>query len=84
MIEVGVQVVSIDPGELRGLGRNGIGDIPLKDQGSLGDAMRMIGLKPEIPYMTLVNGEPVSPEDRDEHGLKNGDQIVVFPPIEGG
>lgn len=84
MIEVGVQVVSIDPGELRGLARNGVGEIPLGDAGSLGDAMRLIGLKPEIPYMTLVNGQPVSPEDRDTRTLANGDQIVVFPPIEGG
>lgn len=84
MIQVGIQVVSIDTSQLRGIGRDGIGDIPLKDEGSLADAMRMVHLAPDEPFMTLVNGEPVGPEDRAAHVMKDGDQIVVFPPIEGG
>ena len=84
MISVGFQLVSIDPSEVRGLGRDGIGDIPLKDQGTLADAMQMIGLAPDMPYMTLVNGDPVAPENRDQKSLNDGDQVVVFPPIEGG
>jgi sulfur carrier protein ThiS len=35
-------------------------------------------------YMTLVNGDPVAPENRAEKVLNDGDQVVVFPPIEGG
>lgn len=84
MITVGFQLVSIDPSEVKGLGRDGVGEIPVKDEGSLADAMRMVGLAPDKPFMTLVNGDPVAPESRDERVLKNGDQIVVFPPIEGG
>jgi len=84
VISVGFQLVSIDPSEVRGLGRDGIGDIPLKDQGTLADAMQMIGLAPDMPYMTLVNGDPVAPENRDQKSLNDGDQVVVFPPIEGG
>lgn len=84
MINVGFQIISIDPGELRGIGRDGIGEIPAKEDGSLADSMRMIGLDPDEPYMTLVNGEPVSPENRAEKTLNDGDQVVVFPPIEGG
>jgi sulfur carrier protein ThiS len=34
--------------------------------------------------MTLVNGDPVSPENRAKKQLSDGDQVVVFPPIEGG
>lgn len=84
MINVGFQLVSIDASEVRGLGRDGVGEIPVKDGGSLADAMRMVGLSPDKPFMTLVNGDPVAPESRDEKALADGDQIVVFPPIEGG
>lgn len=84
MIHVGFQVVSIEPGDLRGIGRDGIGEIPVKDGGTLADAMRMVGLDPDEHYMALINGDPVSPENRAGRALKDGDQVVVFPPIEGG
>ena len=84
MIKVGFQLVSIDAADYKGLNREGLGDIPLKDGGSLTDAMNMIGMKPELGFMTLVNGDPVSPENRGEKTLNDGDQVVVFPPIEGG
>ena len=84
MITVGFQLVSIDPSEVRGLGRDGVGEIPVKDGGTLADAMKMIGLDPTHPFMTLINGEPVPPEDRATRVLADGVQVVVFPPIEGG
>lgn len=84
MMTVGFQLVSIDPSEAKGLGSNGIGEIPVKDGGTLADAMRMVGLPPDQPFMTLVNGNPVAQEARAEKLLTEGDQIVVFPPIEGG
>ncbi|MBO6519782.1 MAG: MoaD/ThiS family protein [Rhodospirillales bacterium] len=84
MIQIGFQLVSIDATEFKGLGRDGIGEIPLQDDGSLADAMRMIGMDPGLGFMTLVNGDPVAPENRSEKQLNDGDQVVVFPPIEGG
>ncbi len=84
VINVGFQLVSIDPSEVKGIGRDGIGEIPVKDGGSLADAMHMVGLVPNKPFMTLVNGDPVAPENRDDKVLNDGDQIAVFPPIEGG
>ncbi len=84
MITVGFQLVSIDPSEAKGLGRDGIGQIPVKDGGSLADAMHMVGLPPDQPFMTLVNGNPVAQDDRTKKALADGDQVVVFPPIEGG
>lgn len=84
VINVGFQLVSIDPSEVKGLGRDGIGEIPVKDGGSLADAMRIVGLAPDKPFMTLVNGDPVAPENRDDKVLNDSDQIAVFPPIEGG
>ena len=84
VITIGFQLVSLDAAEFKGLGRDGLGDIPLKDQGSLADAMRMIGMAPDKMYMTLVNGDPVAPENRAEKVLNDGDQVVVFPPIECG
>lgn len=84
VIQVGFQLVSIDATEYKGLGRDGLGEIPLKDDGTLADAMAMIGMNPELGFMTLVNGDPVAPESRNGKTLNDGDQIVVFPPIEGG
>ncbi len=84
MIHVGFQLVSIDAAEFKGLGRDGLGEIPLKDGGTLADAMIMIGMKPELGFMTLVNGDPVAPESRTKKALSDGDQVVIFPPIEGG
>jgi len=84
LIHVGFQLVSIDAADYKGLGRDGLGEIPLKDGGTLADAMAMIGMNPELGFMTLVNGDPVAPENRDARVLNDGDQIVVFPPIEGG
>jgi len=60
VITVSFQLFSIDPSEVKGLGRDGLGDIPVKDGGTLADAMQMIGLPPEQPFMTMVNGEPVA------------------------
>ncbi len=84
MINVGFQLVSIDASEFKGLGRDGLGEIPVKDGGTLADAMRMIGMAPDKSFMTLVNGDPVAPESREDKKLNDGDQVVVFPPIEGG
>ena len=84
MITVGFQLVSIDPSEAKGLGKDGVGEIPVKDGGTLADAMKMVGLVAGEPYMTMVNGNPVPLENRDTKVLSDGDQVVVFPPIEGG
>jgi sulfur carrier protein ThiS len=84
MITVGFQLVSIDPSEVKGLGKDGVGDIPVMDGGTLADAMGLVGLPASQPFMTMVNGNPVAPEDREKKTLSDGDQIVVFPPIEGG
>ena len=82
MINVGFQLVSIDTSNTRGLGRDGVGEIPVKDGGTLADAMRMVGLSMDQQFMTLINGNPVAPEARTETPLADEDQIVVFPPIE--
>lgn len=84
MIHVGFQLISIHHTEVKGIGSDGLGDIPVKDGGTLADAMMMIGLGPEKPFMTLVNGNAVAPEARGNTPLSDGDQVVVFPPIEGG
>ena len=80
MITVGFQLVSIDLAEVRGIGRDGVGEIPVRDGGSLADAMAMIGLPPRQPFQTMVNGEPVTPGERAGRTLLDGDQVVVFPP----
>lgn len=79
MITVGFQLVAIDPSSFRGLGRDGIGEIPVKDDGSLADALTMIGMDPKTAFTTMINGEPVPPDDRAAVPLNDGDQVVIFP-----
>jgi sulfur carrier protein ThiS len=35
-------------------------------------------------YMVLINGETVPPSIHKEHFLKDGDDVTIFPPMEGG
>ena len=79
MITVGFQLVAIDPTSFRGLGRDGIGEIPLKDDGSLADALKMIGMDAKTGFPTMISGEPVPPDNRAEATLNDGDQVVIFP-----
>ena len=60
VITIGFQLVSLDAAEFKGLGRDGLGDIPLKDQGSLADAMRMIGQRSPF-FTTTGRGDRLGP-----------------------
>lgn len=47
---------------------------------SLGDLIKDLGLPPEAPKVVLLNGRRV-PLDQE---LTDGDEVTVFPPVEGG
>ncbi len=49
-----------------------------------GDVVEWLTLLDGEQFVILVNGYPVSEEDRFKAKLKEGDQITVFPPMEGG
>jgi sulfur carrier protein ThiS len=41
-------------------------------------------LPPRLVHLVLVNGEYISPEQRTERCLREGDALAIWPPIAGG
>ncbi|MCW9045988.1 MAG: MoaD/ThiS family protein [Alphaproteobacteria bacterium] len=49
-----------------------------------GEIVDWLELKDGDQFVILINGHPVSLEDRYKVKLTEGDLITVFPPMEGG
>ena len=45
-----------------------------------GDVIRTLRIPPQLPFMTVVNGHEVEPEQP----LVEGDVVAMFPPLAGG
>ena len=69
-----------------GLFPSGEGELDLSPGTALTDALNRLDLKtdPDEVYPALVNGTPIPPGERAQTVLRDGDYLVVFPPIEGG
>ncbi|HYA31789.1 MAG TPA: MoaD/ThiS family protein [Thermodesulfovibrionales bacterium] len=55
-------------------------DMELAEHSTLEDLIKMLKLPEKIPLLKIVNGEHRSMH----YGLKEGDEIALFPPIAGG
>jgi len=51
---------------------------------NVADAVAMVQLPAEEAYTTIVNGTAVPIEARAGHALAEGDEITLFPAIQGG
>ena len=51
---------------------------------TVADIMGQIELPKEESYTSLVDGQPVVPDDRTGHTLSDGDEITLLPAIQGG
>ena len=51
---------------------------------TVADIMGQIELPKEETYTSLVDGQPVVPDDRADHALCDGDEITLLPAIQGG
>ncbi|MEW5721689.1 MAG: hypothetical protein AB1896_01175 [Thermodesulfobacteriota bacterium] len=79
MIEVEVRLYYY----LRRYQPEGRGDplrVRLEAGASLGRLQEVLGLPTDLPVVALVNGRRGLPESV----LGDGDQVVMFPPVEGG
>jgi molybdopterin converting factor small subunit len=56
------------------------GLIELPEDASLGDALALAGVAPDMPLMATVNGMRAVPGQR----LRDGDVVRLVPPIGGG
>lgn len=52
----------------------------LEDGATVEDLLKKLGIPPEVPHLTLINGMHV----RGNQSLKEEDTISMFPPIAGG
>ena len=51
---------------------------------TVADIIGRIELPKEECYTSLVDGQPVVPDDRAGHALRDGDEITLLPAIQGG
>ena len=51
---------------------------------TVADIIGQIELPKEETYTSLVDGQPVVPDDRADHALSDGDEITLLPAIQGG
>lgn len=51
---------------------------------SVADAVAALKLPSEESYTTILNGEAVPPGERAGCALSDGDEITLFPAIQGG
>ena len=78
-MKVGVELIAI----ARRHGRRSL-SLELDDGATPDDLLEVLDLPADEPYMTLVNGVPVSPGRRAATRLADGDKVIVFPPLKGG
>ncbi len=65
---------------LERFGTPGPGEMELPPQSRVGDLIRALKIPDRVGRVILVNGR-VAGEDRE---LAPGDEVVFFPPVEGG
>jgi thiamine biosynthesis protein ThiS len=58
--------------------------VEVADGAAVSDALVPLNLGRTKSFMTLVNGDPVPPEEREKTRLKDGDTLCVFRPLKGG
>ncbi len=67
-----------------GIDDNGKGTFEFPDGKTLSGLLAGLSLRTDEPFMALVNGQAIPPSERDSTILMDGDEVTVFPPMEGG
>jgi len=67
-----------------GFDKFGIAAVDIDCEATLADTLARFDLTVQEPYMTLVNSETIVASERDRHVMEDGDEVTIFPPIQGG
>jgi len=83
-MKVRVKLISMDGSPPKGFDDFGEADFSLAESATVTDLLNQIAIGREETYMILVNGETSPPSGRDGQLLSDGDDVAIFPPMQGG
>jgi len=83
-MKVRVKLISMDGPPPIGFDQYGEADITLAGEATVTNLLQSLCLGHDETYMVLVNGETSPPSVRDRQTLGDGDEIAIFPPMQGG
>jgi molybdopterin converting factor small subunit len=59
-------------------------DLEVKDGTTPTQVILRLGLPEKMCHMVLINGVYVTPDERSEKKLEDGDHLAIWPPVAGG
>ena len=83
-MKVHVKLLSPAGNVPKGFDSFGEAELDVAAGATVADVMGQIELPREESYTSLVDGQPVVPDDRAGHALSDGDEITLLPAIQGG
>lgn len=64
---------------------NGRAELTLPDGATLGDLLTLLAIPDDSPKSIMINSMSCGPESAaSTHPLKEGDTVIIFPPVAGG
>ena len=64
--------------------KNNEASVTLGDGSTVLDSMNKLGFSAEENYLITLNGSIVTPSQRTETVLHEGDKLTILPPLKGG
>lgn len=58
--------------------------LTLPENSSVGSVIAEYQLPEKLVHLVLVNGNFIAPSVRQQHILKDGDTLAIWPPVAGG
>ena len=83
-MKITVKLLSIAGSPPSGFDEFGVRVIDMVAGSTVVDLLAGLSLPSEEVYTTIINGEIVPPENRADTKLADGDEITLFPAIQGG
>ncbi|MBT6096325.1 MAG: MoaD/ThiS family protein [Rhodospirillaceae bacterium] len=83
-MKVKIKLLSMAGGPPPGFDEFGERTVDAASATNVADVVASLSLPSEESYTTIVNGEAVPVDARAGHVLSDGDEITLFPAIQGG
>jgi len=83
-MRVSVKLISMAVPPPEGFDSYGKAEITLDDGVSVANFIGRLPLNTNETFLVLVNGDTVAPSERDQTCLADGDEVAIFPPMQGG